>query len=127
MSRLTVEAILLSILIGASGSVWPAIGASPLETGSSAPTIDQPAGTIAFSSLAPRGWDLYLVEVASRQTRCLTDQPQPYGDLFVVRLDGTGLLRLTHNSFEEGTPAWGPLVPNALEPSAAARPAAEEY
>jgi putative membrane-bound dehydrogenase-like protein len=34
--------------------------------------------------------------------------PQPYGDLFAVRLDGGGLLRLTHNAFEEGTPAWGP-------------------
>jgi Tol biopolymer transport system component len=37
-------------------------------------------------------------------------QFQPYGDLFAVRLDGTGLLRLTHNGFEEGTPAWGPAV-----------------
>jgi Tol biopolymer transport system component len=35
-------------------------------------------------------------------------QYQPYGDLFGVRLDGTGLVRLTHNGFEEGTPAWGP-------------------
>jgi len=37
-------------------------------------------------------------------------QFQPYGDLFAVRLDGTGLIRLTHNGFEEGTPAWGPAV-----------------
>ena len=35
-------------------------------------------------------------------------QPQPYGDLFVVRVDGSGLIRLTHNGFEEGTPAWAP-------------------
>ncbi|MBI5116123.1 PD40 domain-containing protein [Candidatus Poribacteria bacterium] len=35
-------------------------------------------------------------------------QYQPYGDLFGIRLDGTGLMRLTHNGFEEGTPAWGP-------------------
>ena len=27
---------------------------------------------------------------------------------FMVRFDGTGLTRLTHNGFEEGTPAWGP-------------------
>ena len=40
----------------------------------------------------------------------LPHQPQPYGDLFAVRLDGTGLTRLTHNGFEEGTPAWGPVV-----------------
>ena len=36
----------------------------------------------------------------------LPSQPQPYGDLFIVRTDGTGLRRLTHNGFEEGTPAW---------------------
>ena len=35
-------------------------------------------------------------------------QPQPYGELFAIRPDGTGLTRLTHNGFEEGTPAWGP-------------------
>ncbi len=46
----------------------------------------------------------------------LPRQPQPYGDLFIVRADGTGLLRLTHNGFEEGTPAWGP--PTTIKPSA---------
>ncbi len=40
----------------------------------------------------------------------LPRQPQPYGDIFIVRLDGSGLLRLTHNGFEEGTPAWGPVA-----------------
>ena len=35
-------------------------------------------------------------------------QFQPYGDLFAIRVDGSGLIRLTHNGFEEGTPAWGP-------------------
>jgi Tol biopolymer transport system component len=35
----------------------------------------------------------------------LPHQPQPSGDLFAIRLDGTGLIRLTHNGFEEGTPA----------------------
>jgi Tol biopolymer transport system component len=49
----------------------------------------------------------------------LPSQPQPYGDLFAVRVDGTGLLRLTHNGFEEGTPAWGPA--GDLRPSPEAR------
>jgi Tol biopolymer transport system component len=40
----------------------------------------------------------------------LPRQPQPYGDLFVVQRDGTGLTRLTHNGFEDGTPAWGPVL-----------------
>ncbi|KAI5667966.1 hypothetical protein M9H77_17819 [Catharanthus roseus] len=33
---------------------------------------------------------------------------QPYGDIFVIGSDGTGIRRLTHNSYEDGTPAWGP-------------------
>jgi Tol biopolymer transport system component len=45
----------------------------------------------------------------------LPHQPQPYGDLFAVRTGGSGLVRLTHNGFEEGTPAWGPAV--AFRPS----------
>ncbi|KAF9609784.1 hypothetical protein IFM89_018232 [Coptis chinensis] len=33
---------------------------------------------------------------------------QPYGDIFIVKADGSGIRRLTHNSFEDGTPTWGP-------------------
>jgi Tol biopolymer transport system component len=40
----------------------------------------------------------------------LPHQFQPYGELFVIRVDGGGLTRLTHNGFEDGTPAWGPVV-----------------
>lgn len=35
---------------------------------------------------------------------------QPYGEIFVVNLDGSGIHRLTHNSYEDGTPAWAPKV-----------------
>ena len=38
---------------------------------------------------------------------------QPYGEIFVVNLDGSGLHRLTHNSYEDGTPAW---APNPIRP-----------
>ncbi|XP_027360492.1 uncharacterized protein LOC113868793 [Abrus precatorius] len=34
------------------------------------------------------------------------NQFQPYGDLYVVRLDGSGLRRLTCNAYENGTPTW---------------------
>jgi Tol biopolymer transport system component len=37
---------------------------------------------------------------------------EPFGELFAIRLDGTGLTRLTHNGSSEGTPAWGPIVKN---------------
>ncbi|XP_057446755.1 uncharacterized protein LOC130738672 [Lotus japonicus] len=33
---------------------------------------------------------------------------QPYGEIFTIGFDGSGLKRLTHNSYEDGTPAWAP-------------------
>jgi Tol biopolymer transport system component len=39
-----------------------------------------------------------------------TDAPQPYGEIFVMRADGSGLEQLTDNQWEEGTPAWQPTV-----------------
>ena len=38
-----------------------------------------------------------------------TDAPQPYGELFVMRSDGTGVEQLTDNQWEDGTPAWQPV------------------
>jgi TolB protein len=37
-----------------------------------------------------------------------TDAPQPYGELFVMRYDGTNVRQLTDNQWEDGTPAWRP-------------------
>ncbi|KAJ7965514.1 Protein TolB like [Quillaja saponaria] len=31
---------------------------------------------------------------------------QPYGEIFTIKLDGSDLKRLTHSSYEDGTPAW---------------------
>ncbi|KAF4372939.1 hypothetical protein CsatB_008506 [Cannabis sativa] len=35
-----------------------------------------------------------------------THHYQPYGEIFTVKLDGSDLRRLTHNSYEDGTPFW---------------------
>ncbi|KAK9066824.1 hypothetical protein SSX86_014147 [Deinandra increscens subsp. villosa] len=42
---------------------------------------------------------------------------QPYGDIFTMKLDGSELTRLTHNSYEDGTPSWGPkfMAPQNVE------------
>ncbi|WOL03580.1 hypothetical protein Cni_G12300 [Canna indica] len=40
-------------------------------------------------------------------------QFQPYGEIFTVDIDGSNIRRLTHNSFEDGTPTWTPFF---LEP-----------
>jgi len=37
-----------------------------------------------------------------------TDAPQPYGEIFVMRYDGTHVEQLTDNQWEEGTPGWEP-------------------
>jgi TolB protein len=38
-----------------------------------------------------------------------TNAPQPYGELFVMRYDGSDVRQLTDNQWEDGTPAWQPL------------------
>jgi TolB protein len=38
-----------------------------------------------------------------------TDAPQPYGEIFVMRADGTDVRQLTDNQWEDGTPAWRPM------------------
>lgn len=40
-----------------------------------------------------------------------TGAPQPYGEIFLMRADGTGLQQLTDNQWEEGGPAWLPHPP----------------
>lgn len=37
-----------------------------------------------------------------------TNAPQPYGELFVMRYDGSDVQQLTDNQWEDGTPAWQP-------------------
>ena len=37
--------------------------------------------------------------------------PQPYGDLFMMHPDGSGVRQLTDNQWEEATPAWRPTIP----------------
>jgi TolB protein len=39
-----------------------------------------------------------------------TDAPQPYGEIFVMRYDGTGVEQLTDNQWEDGSPAWQPMA-----------------
>jgi Tol biopolymer transport system component len=38
----------------------------------------------------------------------LIGAPQPYGEILVMSKDGTDLVQLTDDQWEEGTPAWQP-------------------
>lgn len=42
-----------------------------------------------------------------------TGAPQPYGEIFVMRYDGTQVEQLTDNQWEDGGPAWQPHKPNS--------------
>lgn len=117
-----------SIATAALGLALPALGA---RARADKPSVDRPApsGVVAFSSLAPRGWDLYLLEIDSRQNRRLTDHPAldfnaafaPQGDriafvserdghaeLYTIRTDGSDPIRLTNEFALNDHPAWSP-------------------
>jgi TolB protein len=71
--------------------------------------------TSTIGNDAHQGWSpdgSHIVFASSRMgfkdEGAYTDAPQPYGELFVMRADGTGLEQLTDNQWEEGTPAWRP-------------------
>ena len=67
-------------------------------------------GNDAHMAWSPDGE--YIVFASSRMgfkdEVVYTDAPQPYGEIFVMRYDGTGIEQLTDNQWEEGTPAWQP-------------------
>ena len=64
-----------------------------IETGAAIEQEVNMAGTIAFASLAPRGWDLYVTDVKTLQSRRLTDHPAlDYNGVFSP--DGKDRLRL---------------------------------
>ncbi len=42
-----------------------------------------------------------------------TGAPQPYGEIFLMKADGTGLEQLTDNQWEDGGPAWLSRAPGA--------------
>jgi Tol biopolymer transport system component len=72
--------------------------------------------TATIGNDAHQGWSpdgTHIVFASSRMgfkdEGAYTDAPQPYGELFVMRADGTGLEQLTDNQWEEGTPAWRPI------------------
>ncbi|KAL4273733.1 hypothetical protein GQ457_13G021680 [Hibiscus cannabinus] len=39
----------------------------------------------------------------------------PYGEIYTIKVDGSELKRLTHNSYEDGTPSWAPLYVNPVD------------
>ena len=75
-------------------------------------------GNDAHPIWSPDGnWIVFSSSRQSFKDEAMLDEwgPQPYGDLYVMRADGTDVRQLTDNQFEEATPAWrpGPEKPSA--------------
>ena len=65
-------------------------------------------GTDAHMSWSPDGEHIAFASsrMGFKDEVVYTDAPQPYGEIFVMRYNGTGVEQLTDNQWEEGTPGW---------------------
>ena len=83
-------------------------------------------GNDAHNSWSPDGkWLAFTSEAGGFHDEAVLHpyNPQPYGDLHVMRADGSDVRRLTDNQFEEGTPSWAP-VASLPPPAGPTRPVA---
>ncbi len=78
--------------------------------GSSSKRLTFTHGTDAHMAWSPDGESIAFASsrMGFKDEAMYTDAPQPYGDLFVMRYDGSRVEQLTDNQWEEGTPAWQP-------------------
>ena len=68
-------------------------------------------GNDAHSIWSPDGnWILFTsARMGFKDERALYDAvPQAYGELFIMKADGTGIRQLTDNKWEDATPVWIP-------------------
>lgn len=66
-------------------------------------------GNEAHNAWSPDGeWIVFTSAVGGFKDEAVLHpfNPQPYGDLYVMRSNGSDVRRLTNNQFEEGTPSW---------------------
>jgi TolB protein len=65
-------------------------------------------GNDAHMTWSPDGEDIAFASsrMGFKDEAVYTDAPQPYGEIFVMRFDGTGVEQLTDNQWEDGAPGW---------------------
>lgn len=81
-------------------------------------------GNDAHMAWSPSGEQIVFASsrMGFKDEAVYTDAPQPYGELFVMRYDGTHVEQLTDNQWEDGTPAWQPPGAPAMRPSSGRAP-----
>jgi len=72
--------------------------------------LTQTRGNDAHASWSPDGARLVFTSgrMGSKDEVFYAASPQPYGEIFVIRYDGTEVEQLTDNQWEDGGPAWQP-------------------
>ncbi|MDD9889654.1 MAG: hypothetical protein OXU30_04850 [Gammaproteobacteria bacterium] len=102
------DKIMFSRLIGENYDIY-----TIRPDGSDLKRLTTAEGNDSHQAWSPDGE--YIVYAGSHQgfkdEASYSDAPQPYGEIYVMRHDGTELEQLTDNQWEEGTPIWlhGPL------------------
>jgi Tol biopolymer transport system component len=88
--------------------------------GTGAKQLTSTRGNDAHQGWSPDGERIVFASsrMGFKDEAIYTDAPQPYGEIFVMRFDGSGVEQLTDNQWEEGTPAWRP---TASPPTSAQR------
>ena len=70
-------------------------------------------GNDAHAAWSPDGERIVFTSsrMGFKDERLLVTNPQPYGEIFVMRADGTHVEQLTDDQWEEGGPCWQPERP----------------
>ncbi len=78
--------------------------------GSGLKQLTHTPGNDAHMAWSPDGTHILFAStrMGFKDEATYTDSPQPYGEIFVMRADGSDVQQLTDNQWEEGTPAWQP-------------------
>jgi Tol biopolymer transport system component len=88
--------------------------------GSALTQLTHTHGNEAHLAWSPSGEQLLFTSsrMGFKDEAIYTGAPQPYGEIFVMRYDGTHVEQLTDNQWEDGGPAWQPNPPasSALVP-----------